>query len=332
MLQFQIRPDSDIPASKQLFDQIRFAIASRQYPPGHRLPSTRQLAMMTGLHRNTISKVYQQLEESGLVESLAGSGIYVKATSHERRSQLNSPLFQQYPEASKLIRKSLDNLLSQGLTLSQIQELLLEEIDWRLRSSAQVLVTVPANDIGAGKLIVLELEQSLNIPVQLVPMEELSQVLAQTQSGTVVTSRYFIGDVEALAAPYSIRAIPVDIYDYSKELEIVKKLPKDSRLGIVSLSGGILNIAEILVHSLRGDDLLVMSAQAGDSEKLNAVIRTSRTIICDRASYPIVKQAITAARDDLIRLPELICSENYIGEKSINLLKRELGIGIEGNG
>jgi GntR family transcriptional regulator len=327
MLQFQIRSDSDIPASKQLFDQIRFAIASRQYPPGHRLPSTRQLAMMTGLHRNTISKVYQQLEESGLVDSLAGSGIYVKMSDRESSKQLNSPLFQQYPEASQLIRKSLDNLLSQGLTLCQIREFLLEEIDWRLRSSAQVLVTVPSSDIGAGKLMLLELQQSLNIPVQLVPIEELPQVLAQTQSGTVVSSRYFISDVEAIAAPYAIRAIAVDIHDYTQELEIVKKLRKDSRLGIVSLSEGILNISEILVHSLRGDDILVMTAQAGDTEKLNVLIRTSQTIICDRASHAIVQKAIAAARDDLIRFPELVISENYIGEKSINLLKRELGIG-----
>jgi len=64
-MQFQIQPDSEIPASKQLFDQIRFAIASRQYPPGHRLPSTRQLAMITGLHRNTISKFINNWKTMG---------------------------------------------------------------------------------------------------------------------------------------------------------------------------------------------------------------------------------------------------------------------------
>ena len=48
MLNFQIQSDSDVPASKQLFAQIQFAIASGQYPPAHRLPSTRQLAMITG--------------------------------------------------------------------------------------------------------------------------------------------------------------------------------------------------------------------------------------------------------------------------------------------
>ncbi len=326
-VQFHIQSESGIPASKQLFDQIQFAIASRQYPPGHRLPSTRQLAQITGLHRNTISKVYRQLEDTGLVESQAGSGIYVKAQGHEGGTQRSSPILQQYPEAYKLVQKGLDELLAQGCTLSEARELFLSEIDWRLRCSARVLVTVPARDLGAGELMVKELEQDLNIPIQLVPLEELGTVLDQTLSGTVVTSRYFIGEAEAIAAPKSVRVIPVDIYDYAKEMEIIRDLPDNGCLGLVSLSAGILRIAEILVHSLRGENLLVMTAQVNDSYKLHALVRSAQTIVCDRASYATVKSTIMAARDDLIRHPQLLCSENYIGEKSINLLKRELGLG-----
>ncbi|MFP4008836.1 MAG: GntR family transcriptional regulator [Spirulinaceae cyanobacterium] len=327
MVQYHIQSDSDIPASKQLFDQIQFAIASRQYPPGHRLPSTRQLAMITGLHRNTISKVYRQLEETGLVESQAGSGIYVKAQGHEGGTQRRSPILEEYPEAYKIVQRSLDELLGQGCSLSQARELFLSEIDWRLRCSARVLVTVPSRDMGAGELMVREIEQALKIPVQLVPLEELSQILEQTHSGTVVTSRYFIGEAEEIAAPRSVRVIPVDIYDYSQELGQIQKLSKDGCLGLVSLSAGILSIAEILIHSLRGDDLLVMTAQVNDAYKLNALVRSAQTIISDKASYDRVKAAILTARDDLIRHPQLICSENYIGDKSINLLKRELGLG-----
>ncbi len=326
MIQFQIKADSDIPASKQLFDQIQFAIASRQYPPGHRLPSTRQLAQITGLHRNTISKVYRQLEEIGLVESLAGSGIYVKAQGHEGGTYLGSPVLEKYPEAKKIIKQSLDQLVVQGCTLTQARELFLSEIDWRLRCSALVLVTVPETDIGAGKLMVSELEQALLIPVQLVPMEELSHVLDRASSGTVVTSRYFIREVLEIASPKSIRVIPLDIYDYGKELQMIKNLPQDSCLGVVSLSSGILRVAEILIHSLRGDQLLIMTAQINDRYKLKALVRSAHTIMSDPASYPLVKKAVLAAREDLIRPPEIIRSEHYIGEKSINLLKRELGI------
>lgn len=327
MVQFHIQPDSEIPASTQLFNQIRFAIASRQFPPGHRLPSTRALAMQTGLHRNTISKVYRHLEEIGLVDSQAGSGIYVRAQGHEGGTKIKSPILEQYPEASKIVQESLDQLLGQGCNLSQARELFLGEIDWRLRCSARVLVTAPAYDIGVGELMVQELEQALGIPVQLVPLEQLAKSLEQTHSGTVVTSRYFIGEAEAIVAPKSVRVIPIDIYDYSKEIQIVSTLPKDSCLGLVSLSSGILRAAEVIIHSLRGDDLLVMTAQKGDIYKLNALVRSARVIVSDQASFVTVKDAVIAAREDLIRPPQLVCCDNYIGANSINLLKRELGLG-----
>jgi GntR family transcriptional regulator len=327
MVYFQIQTDSDIPASTQLFNQIRFAIASRQFPPGHRLPSTRQLAMQTGLHRNTISKVYRQLEDTGLVEAQAGSGIYVRAQGNEGGTTRKSPILDQYPEADKIVQQSLDQLLGQGCTLSQARELFLGEVDWRLRCSARVLVTAPTQDIGIGELMAQELEHSLRIPVQLVPMEKLAEVIDQLPSGTVVTSRYFIGEAEAIAAPRAVRVIPIDIYDFANEIKIVNSLPKDTYFGIVSLSSGLLRAVEVIVHSLRGQDLLVMTAQLSDPYKINAIVRSAKIIACDQASINTVKAAINTAREDIIRPPQLICCENYIGVKSINLLKRELGLG-----
>ncbi|MEL7035853.1 MAG: GntR family transcriptional regulator [Cyanobacteria bacterium J06592_8] len=326
MVQFYIQPDSDIPASNQLFNQIRFAIASRQYPPGHRLPSTRQLAMQTGLHRNTISKVYRQLEDSGLVEAQAGSGIYVRALGHEGGSRLNSPILEHYPEANQIIQRSLDELLSQGCTLNEARELFLAEIDWRLRCSARVLVTAPMQDIGIGQLMAQELEQSLRIPVQLVPVEQLSETIEQVPSGTIVTSRYFIGQAEAIAAPKSVRVIPIDIYDYAREIELVQDLDKGTYLGIVSLSSGLLRATEVIIHSLRGEEILVMTAQLTDTYKINAIVRSAKVIICDQASFETVKAAVATNRDEIIRPPQILCCENYIGAESINLLKRELGL------
>ncbi len=325
MFHFRIQADSHISPSQQLIDQIQFAIASRQYPPGYRLPSTRQLAQITGLHRNTISKVYKQLEKKGLVESITGSGIYVKYQGNEGiRENHDSYLSESIP--SKIIKKSLDELLQEGLNLEQIKQLFLKEIEWRLRCNALVLVTVPSSDLGAGQLMVIELEQALLMPIQLVPLEELKELLSQISSATVVTSRYFITEVLGVVSPESTQVIPVDIYDYQKELDIIKKLPPASHLGIVSLSGGILRVAEILIHSLRGDDISTITASIHDQRKLYHLIRCSHLIMCDRNCYGIVKKALDIIQEELIRMPKIICSNNYIGEKSIQLLKKELGI------
>lgn len=326
MVTFHIQQDSEIPASTQLFNQIRFAIACRQFPPGHRLPSTRQLAMQTGLHRNTISKVYRQLEDTGLVEALAGSGIYVRALGHEGGGRLKASSVDTSPEAHKVVQESLDKLLAMGCTLNQAREFFLGEIDWRLRCSARVIVTAPTHDIGIGELMTQELQKTLKIPVQLVPLEDLAAFLDQVPSGTVVTSRYFIGSAEEIAEPRSVRVIPIDIYDYAKELELVKALPKDSYLGIVSISQGLLRATEVIVHSLRGDELLVLTTHPTDPQKLKGMVRSSRLIICDQPSFTAVKNALQIAREDIIRPPQVICCENYIGTTSINLLKRELGL------
>lgn len=326
MVQFQIQSDSDIPASNQLFNQIRFAIASRQYPPGHRLPSTRALAMQTGLHRNTVNRVYRQLEETGLVEAQAGSGIFVRAEGLDGKAPHKSYLLEKYPDAEKLVQQSLNKLLEQGCSLNEARELFLAEIDWRLRSSARVLVTAPRHDIGVGQLMTQELEQELGIPVQLVPLEELTEVLERISSATVVTTKYFIGDAQKQAAPKSVRVIPVDIYDYAEEIKLVKSLPKDTCLGIVCLSAGVLRATEVIINSLRGDEIYVMKAQPQDNYKLDAIARGAQAIVTDMASYDEVKAAVSAAREDIIRAPRIYPCENYIDSQSLERLKRELGL------
>jgi GntR family transcriptional regulator len=323
MLNFQIQSDSDIPASKQLFAQIQFAIASGQYPPAHRLPSTRQLAMITGLHRNTISKVYQQLEESGLVESIAGSGIYVKLHEHENlTNEPDSPI----AASIKAIKEGVDRVLELGCTIDQVKELFFEEIDWRISCCDRVIVTVPKRDIGAGEIILQELQNTLAIEIELIELEQLPKILAEINFGTLITNRYFIKEVLAIVPPNSFRVIPIDMYDYNKELEIIKALPPQACLGIVSLSEGTLSVAASIVNSQRGDDLLVLTSTLNDRDRLRAVIRASHTVIAGYTSYDQVKAEIIAMREDLIRIPDVISADSYISEKSIKLLQRELGL------
>ena len=191
-MRFHIQQERDIPASTQLYNQICFAIAARHYPPGHRLPSTRQLAMQTGLHRNTISKVYRQLEIDGVVEAIAGSGIYVRDNLTKRdfkktiysKDKISNPPDQE-------AKKAIDNLINLGCTLQETREILTNEIDWRIQCGARIIVSTPREDIGASMLIAEDISPKINVPVEVIPMEELEKVLSNSNNGTIVTSRYF---------------------------------------------------------------------------------------------------------------------------------------------
>ena len=325
-MRFHIQSESDISASSQLYNQICFAIASRHYPPGHRLPSTRQLAMQTGLHRNTISKVYRQLETDGVVEAIAGSGIYVRdqLKKKENRDSILSKNPKEDP--SQEAKKAIDQLISIGCSLQEAKKLLTNEVDWRIKCGAKVFVSTPREDIGASMLIAEDLAPRLNIPVEVIPMEELEKVLCNANNGTLVTSRYFLQPLEKIAKKYGIRAVAVDLSDFQKELKMLTELKTGSCVGIVSISPGLLRAAEVILHSIRGNDILLMTANPENSSRLLALLRNTNHVLCDGPSLSAVENTLTKNRSQLMRMPNIHCAANYLTKETINQLKKEIGI------
>ena len=321
-MRFHIQQEIDIPASIQLYNQICFAIAARYYPPGHRLPSTRQLAMQTGLHRNTISKVYRQLETDGVVEAIAGSGIYVRDNlkkSFNSKNNLNTN-----PDLEA--KKAVDKLIKLGCTLQETRNLLTNEIDWRIKCGSRIIVSTPREDIGASMLIAEDLSPNINVPVEVVPMEELEKVLCNSNNGTIVTSRYFLQPLEKLAKQYRVRAIAVDLSDSQKELKIIKELKPGSCVGIVSISPGLLRAAEIIIHSMRGSDIVIMTTISDNSSRLLALLKASNYIVCDGPSLSVIENTLLKNRSQLMRVPQIICAKNYLSIQTINHLKAEIGV------
>ena len=81
---------SDVSIRQQLVTQVILGILSDDLPPGHRLPSTRELARRFHLHPNTISAGYRELQRNRWVEFRRGSGIYVR--SHKPETPLTPEL------------------------------------------------------------------------------------------------------------------------------------------------------------------------------------------------------------------------------------------------
>ena len=326
-MRFHIQQDSDIPASTQLCNQICFAIAARHYPPGHRLPSTRQLAMQTGLHRNTISKVYRQLEIDGVVEAIAGSGIYVRdnATKKDLKKSFYSNSHINRPPDQEA-KKAIDNLINLGCTLQETRKILTNEIDWRIKCGTRILVSTPREDIGASMLIAEDLSPKINVPVEVVPMEELDKVLCNSNNGTIVTSRYFLQPLEKVAKEHGVRAIAVDLSDFQKELKIIKELKTGNCVGIVSISPGLLRAAEVIIHSMRGSELILMTAISDNQSRLLGLLKAANYIICDGPSLSVVENTLLKNRSQLMRLPQIICAKNYLSIETVNQLKKEIGV------
>lgn len=78
---FELDDSSSIPVWLQLKNRFIYLITSGFYLPGDQLPTVRGLAAEVEVNYNTVSKVYQSLEEDGYIVSKRRQGAFVADVS-----------------------------------------------------------------------------------------------------------------------------------------------------------------------------------------------------------------------------------------------------------
>ena len=69
---------------RQIADQVARAIQSGQLLAGERLPSTRAVARLLGISRNTVIAAYEELAARELLEARRGGGMHVPSAAAHR--------------------------------------------------------------------------------------------------------------------------------------------------------------------------------------------------------------------------------------------------------
>jgi GntR family transcriptional regulator len=80
-VRFQLNFKSGKPVYLQLVEQVKAAAASGAIQTGEPLPSIRPLAEELRVNRNTVAKAYAELEHQRVIETVAGKGCFVRATT-----------------------------------------------------------------------------------------------------------------------------------------------------------------------------------------------------------------------------------------------------------
>jgi GntR family transcriptional regulator len=153
-----LKRNSDVNLREQLSTQIILGILCSELPPGERLPSTRELAQRHGIHPNTASAAYKELEDQGWLEVRHGSGVYVRAT---RPSTPLSP--EMAPEM--VIDELIGNLVVRARRLGADEKLVRARMArWlELAPPARWLLIEP--DAALCEIVLAELSTALDLPI-----------------------------------------------------------------------------------------------------------------------------------------------------------------------
>ncbi len=137
---------------EQLVTQIRLSILSGDLPASTRLPSVRDIARRHGVHANTVSAAYRDLEEQGWLESRKGSGVYAK--------DLRVQPTQEQP-LDGIVREFLAGARAQGFSSSDVRASLLRALG--AEPVRRLLVAEPEPELCA--ILIAELAGKLPMPL-----------------------------------------------------------------------------------------------------------------------------------------------------------------------
>ena len=91
-MRFQLNFKSGKPVYLQLVEQVKAAAASGAVQPGEPLPSIRPLAEELRVNRNTVAKAYGELENQRVIETIAGKGCFIRASSSPFKKEVRLKL------------------------------------------------------------------------------------------------------------------------------------------------------------------------------------------------------------------------------------------------
>ena len=117
-MQLHVSPEDGLPVYKQIFNQVKYLVASGVLEPGEELPPIRALAEQLLINPNTVARAYRELEHAGIVIKRGTVGTFV--------SDAPSPFARR--ERLRVLRQRIDALLADashmGVSVAELKDLI----------------------------------------------------------------------------------------------------------------------------------------------------------------------------------------------------------------
>src|ERR671917_676402 len=197
-MDLQINLKSHVPVHVQLKEQIKHLILTGNFEVGSRLPSIRAMAGFLRVNRNTVARVFSDLEREGYVESRRGSGVYV----------VEPPVEAEDLKRQEVLERVMDLAAAQGVPVDDLAYALLARAGAKPQEKTSILfVECTRAELDQFSS---ELEDQLPVEVEKVLLEDLADRISGAEElpwRLAVTTFFHIHEVQDIVEPHGIEAV-----------------------------------------------------------------------------------------------------------------------------
>ena len=223
-MDLRINSKSHVPVHVQLEGQIKHLILTGGFEVGSRLPSIRSMAGFLRVNRNTVARVFSDLEREGYVESRRGSGVYV----------VEPPVDVEDIKRQEVLERVMDLAAAQGVSVENLAYGLLA------RSGAEPQDKLPILFVECTRAELDpfsdELEEQLPVEVEKVLVADLADRVSDAEElpwRLAVTTFFHIHEVQEIVEPYGIETVALLAEATLESLQRLTELPAGTQVGVV---------------------------------------------------------------------------------------------------
>jgi GntR family transcriptional regulator len=217
-------------AVQDIVSYVLDRLASGLYPPGGRLPTSREMAEELGVHRNTVAKAYKSLVDLGVISSTPGRGTFAATRLDLDNRRLHA---QQISDrlADDILRARRSNVSE-----DELRRTIDEQIATIYHAPPPRGAFVECN-VEDLRVAIAEIEQQSDVRLAPVLLDALAADTTGIASNfdVVFTSLFHLLEVRELLAEARPRRRIIGIHTQPDErgLAEIAQIEPDARVGIV---------------------------------------------------------------------------------------------------
>jgi len=303
-VEFALNRKGGVPLHDQLLAQLELQILGGTIAPGQRLPSVRALARRLGLHANTVSSAYQDLEKAGHVELRRGAGVYVRAGVPAGLDEARG--------LDEMVRLALSAAFRKGHSGSEIRA----AVERWLRAAPPERVVLVDPRRETLDLVAHEIRSSLGVPASGCTLEELESDPSLASGALLLALPYHAAKVARAAPAAAVETVHVAAS--AEDQKILRSLPEGATILVVSASPILLQIAGAFVNGLRGDEVLVETRLLSRRAEWRRLVPVADVVFADALSAPAVREA----------RPRRLREVRLLGERDLARVRKALNLAV----
>jgi GntR family transcriptional regulator len=319
-MDLKLNRKNKLPVHSQLKAQLVYLIQSGQMRAGTQLPTVRQLAGFLRVNRNTVSKVFSEMQREGYLSCEPGRGTFVSAAKAKSESKVES-----MHKLLAVVDEALDRAVKLGFSP--------EELFLTLYARTQAS---PAASGGKKKVKALfiecsrpelemfsaELKKEVGIQLDSMLVGDFAKTVEKDleslrRYGLIVTTFYHIREVQGLLEDSGMEVVALMVDTSIETLMRLTSLPEGTRVGVACTTRAGAENMKLSIQRAGLGHLRVIIGCVEERSSLQKMIAEASVVVCSSLVESKLRTLVPKGK-------EIIVDNKKIDKAGIEMLRSRL--------